>query len=268
MTFSVRAQSESFNAIPPDSYQIELIIFKRNTSVSASNELPEYWPNTISMRYPENIMSFDALFDHSQSPEENSQEGQLSGPSTSFQAKKVPFNHLNRAVNRLKRSSRFTVLFDQSWIQTVTSGEKYLPLLIRGGMDYGEFSELSGSIQLERSRFIHLTTNLWHTTMNHSSEAMQLVSIDTLDDTLKGWAWPIPPKSPFEHQLAGTKEKSYEPTEDFDPANAFNVYTAEHTLDIERISILKKKTRVKTNKAAHIDHPLFGVLIKITRVTQ
>lgn len=259
---------EKSQGYSPDAYHIELIIFSRNTSVNSADQLPEHWPTAISMQYPVNIISFDELFNEGLSQPSDQMPVSLSGPEATTSATKAPFNHLNRALSRLKRSSRFSVLFNQSWIQSVAAGEKYRPILINGGEKYGNFFELSGNIQLERSRFIHLTTNLWLTKTNLSGDSIQLVNIELLDEIMQEWAWPIPPESPFEQQLSGVQESvNPQDSHGFMETEPLNLYPPEHTLDIERISVLQTKTRVKTKKATHIDHPLFGVLINISRVS-
>ncbi len=115
------------------SYQVEVLIFKRNFASLGNNE---NWQQDIRLAYPQNTSAISDIVPKSQH--------QLGGHNYT-----------------LRRSEQYTVLFHKAWRQTMWEKAKSPWLIIRGGRDFGEHKELEGAIRIHIGRYLHVTTDLW-----------------------------------------------------------------------------------------------------------
>jgi hypothetical protein len=152
-------------------------------------------------------------------------------------------------------------------VQPVTDQASTLPIILDRSGDTGQWPRLQGSIKLYLSRYLHLETNLW---------------LNTAGDYLPGvWRMPPPPLGPpsliivelpepeldsLSGDWAGTpgqpsslpeeEEGLPLPEEDLGP-----VYPYRHAV------LLQQERRMRSKEVHSIDHPMLGVVAKLTPLT-
>lgn len=137
-------------------------------------------------------------------------------------------------------------------------------MLDRSG-DSASYPPLQGTITLYRSRFLHLETNLW---------------LNTGGSYLPGdWGMPAPPLGPSSLELveppllAAELESALEFGSDYNPAwdQVESMAEAEvepaPTYPWRHAVLLQQQRRMRSNEVHYIDHPLLGVVIKLTPLT-
>jgi hypothetical protein len=159
----------------------------------------------------------------------------------------------------MQRSGRYRTLFHETWVQPVTNQASTVPIVLDRSGDTGQWPALQGSITLHLARYLHLSTNLW---------------LNTQGDYLPGeWRMPAPPLGPPSVLIDGlpaaarptAAPQTYSPAQGQEGALATEepgpVYPYRHAV------LLKQKRRMRSNEVHYIDHPLLGVVIKLTPLT-
>ena len=167
----------------------------------------------------------------------------------------------------MQRTGKYRTLFHQSWVQPVTDQASALPIILDRSGDTGQWPRLQGSIKLYLSRYLHLETNLW---------------LNTAGDYLPGvWRMPPPPLGPPSLIIEELPEPELEalsgdwpnaaeqastlpegadglplPEEDLGP-----VYPYRHAV------LLQQERRMRSTEVHYIDHPMLGVVAKLTPLT-
>lgn len=279
-------------------YRVELLAFSQR-----GNELAEQWEPTPQLRYPEMarfLMRPDEVpTDSSEVPdtstpatETGTQTGAaeeavinaediLSEPSfeNAFVLLSSEQHELSAAANTMNRTGRYRVLFHGAWTQPVAARSEALPIILERSGDTGHWPALQGSIKLYLSRYLHLETNLW---------------LNTNGDYLKGsWRMSPPPLAPESvlsedgSALLAKLESNEDAAEivrpDTDTAGdrPSNLYWLERErLEKERLAeqqvhlqpvypfrhaaLLQQKRRMRSKEVHYIDHPMLGLIIKLT----
>jgi hypothetical protein len=142
----------------------------------------------------------------------------------------VPTNErsLNPQAATLARSGNYTLLFHQAWRQTIYANKTNIA--ISGGKVFNGHHELEGSISLSVGQYLKIQTNLWLTKFAPAGTSI-------------AESWPELPNLP----------NSF--TSDVDTSNP-----------IQRIVKLNQERTMRSNEVHYIDHPVMGLIIKITPV--
>lgn len=171
----------------------------------------------------------------------------------------------------MQRSGRYEILFHESWVQPVVGERSALPIILDRSGDSDAWPQLQGSVKLYLSRYLHLETDLWLNTQG-----------DYLGDN--GWQMPAPPRAPQSlivevaedapqaqdaglpgqaqpaPETAGAGVTAVEPVEDaIDPRT---LYPWRHAV------ALTQKRRMRSGEIHYIDHPLLGVVARLTPLAQ
>lgn len=162
----------------------------------------------------------------------------------------------------MERNGPYRILFHEVWWQPVSAQRSALPLVLDHSGDSASYPSLQGTVTLYLSRFLHLETNLW---------------LNTDGSYLPGtWRMPAPPLGPvsLERVEAPLLPPELEEILDFgaayDPAwdRAGERPEAEPAAYPWRHAVLlKQQRRMRSNEVHYIDHPLLGLVIKITPLT-
>ncbi len=260
---------EPSEADPIRWYQIELIAF----SQSISSQGQEQWRPDIALAYPPNWKQLktpqefkapegaDEENPNDEAVNENDETSEASS-SIATDLNVEPYyllptedQELNPNARALKRDKRYRVLFHQSWRQPVVDIENAPSLLISGGDSFSNHHELEGSITISVARYLHLHTNLWLSefTRNYGQEQGQ---------------WPALPIRPdlrqVESQEWSTSLEESDAWSNFNgPESEFEkILNQPYVLD--RVVLVKQKRRMRSGELHFIDHPLLGLLIKVT----
>ena len=144
---------------------------------------------------------------------------------------------LTTIARSLGRSSRYELLLHQAWRQPI--GNKPIPILIQTGNRYDELYEVDGTLSFSRSRFLHLRTDLWFTQFEPKFNRQQFVRMQLGDLTAQAEKYP--------ELVAFERNK--------------DTHIAVHS------HALRHSRRMRSSVLHYIDHPFFGVLVKIDNFT-
>ncbi len=134
---------------------------------------------------------------------------------------------LNSQAATLARSGSYTLLYHQAWRQMIY-GRK-TNIAITGGKVFNGHQELEGNISLSVAQYLKIQTNLWLT---------QFVPAGTnISET-----FPELPINPNASVTEGEKTQDYL---------------------VKRTVKLSQDRSMRSNEVHYIDHPLFGVIVKI-----
>ncbi|MEH6609902.1 MAG: CsiV family protein [Halioglobus sp.] len=180
----------------------------------------------------------------------------------------------------MQRTGRFRTLFHQTWLQPMASADETLPIIIDRSGDIQDWPLLQGSVKLYVSRYLHLETNLWLNTQGQYFT--------------ENWRIPAPPLSPASLILVtppsafGFDMDPAIETEPEIPTAAMREDLPENGIgygadDFEGLGVdtpepedlepaypwrhavlMQQKRRMRSNEVHYIDHPMLGVVIKVT----
>jgi hypothetical protein len=223
--------SSAFLAQAQTLYQVEVIVFS-NTNSAADSE--ETWPQQLSLTYPNNVITL--------SPETAASTNETSASVTTISSPSETYKHLplNQKMlgewrDRLRASGKYRVLAHSSWLQPAIGQAANKSVVITGGNQFGDHFELEGSMQIKGTSPIKVATNLWLTSFNLNGES----------DSSK----PILPALPPELLQANATTATTNPS---------SLYT------VQRVIPHRNEENLLLGKAAYLDNPLIGVLVKVT----
>ena len=129
---------------------------------------------------------------------------------------------------KIERSAEMTVLDHKSWVQPI--GVDQTSIMIQGTAKQEGSHKIEGFITLYQKRYLHVLTNLWYTKLPKKNES-DIDFSSALTET-------------FENE-ALTREASN--------SSSLQTYA------------MKQKRKLRINELHYLDHPLFGLILKITR---
>jgi hypothetical protein len=194
-------------------YQVEVLIFKRNPLQVNTDEI---WRNDLDLSYPPTTRDI---------PNKLSKD-----------------NHeLGGHDYTLRRNEGFTVLFHEAWRQQMWEKEKSPSLLVRGGQRFGDRRELEGTIRIHIGRYLHVSTDLWLSEFDYTSNTQSPSS------TSEATRLKLPPL-PNQNN-----------------AQAYQ-YLFDEGPKLSRIVPLREKRRMRSKETHYIDHPVMGMLVRMLPV--
>ncbi|MDX1489798.1 MAG: CsiV family protein [Pseudohongiellaceae bacterium] len=147
-----------------------------------------------------------------------------------------PSEHDFQSTNRsLERSAAYRLLYHNIWRQVMWHENRDLAVGIKSGRQFGERSELEGSLRFYFNRSedrVIFEPNLWLSDFSR-----------TIDESM---AIPLPPL-PLELQNNAGEE----------PVNEFENYLA------QRVIKLHQTRELRSNEFHYIDHPALGIVVQI-----
>ncbi len=150
-----------------------------------------------------------------------------------FRALPEATHTLKPILGSLKRSSRYQVLFHQAWLQPLDRTP--VPILIQAGEKHGDLWEIDGTMSFSRSRYLHVRTSLWYT---------------VFDSTTLQEPWTGVPDPALANRYPGLLQ-----------ADRNDRYTRARQLP------LRHSRRMRSSVVHYIDHPYFGLLVRIDGFT-
>ncbi len=216
-------------------YKVEILAFSHLSSDTLDDEI---WPmiETLPSRRSRALKYY--------------QKGQQNGYFT-----RLPKSSLSLSSKQasLKRSSLYKVLFHEAWIQPVDSQKDQYLIRINGGevLDNGLY-ELDGYISVDKGRYLHFRSDLFHSRSLSPTESARLLK--TSADQVQNLQTDSPDTRP---------DSAPEETGDSINGNRYLNQTAiPDFLTVE----MKSARRMRRAELHYLDHPLFGILVHITPI--
>jgi hypothetical protein len=166
---------------------------------------------------------------------------------------------LQDVAKRLSRQGDIKTLFHGAWRQPIAERELAESILIQGGDQYDNHFELEGSVSIGLERYLHIKTDLWLSSFVSNAGQPQNL-------------WPVLPPRPISSHLAGLKQQS----DPFQDSNSYSFSASNNPIDdpfselaanqyrVDRTVALQQDRRMRSQELHYIDHPLIGLLVKIT----
>jgi hypothetical protein len=249
--------------------QVELIVFRNLDTAGAADE---QWPAQPALAYPDTLRF---LLDPADVPATDSpapaattattaQEPVAATAPVPFALLASPESLLGDAAARLAGSPGHRVLAHLSWRQPAP-GHGAEHILVTGGRPWGEHRELEGYVSVSRANFVHVATHLW---LNDFADA----AAGQAPPVGAGVALPPVPRPP---QPEPVPQATFAAIADPSAAEAAPMTAsdtaapaADDAISVEparalRSVLLEASRRVAPGEVHYIDHPLFGVVLKV-----
>ena len=249
--------------------QVELIVFRNLDTAGAADE---QWPAQPALAYPDTLRF---LLDPADVPATDSpapaattattaQEPVAATAPVPFALLASPESLLGDAAARLAGSPNHSVLAHLTWRQPAP-GNGAEHILVTGGRPWGEHRELEGYVSVSRANFVHVATHLW---LNDFADA----AAGQAPPVGAGVALPPVPRPP-QPELA--PQATFAAIADPLPAEAAPMTAsdtaapaADDAISVEparalRSVLLEASRRIAPGEVHYIDHPLFGVVLKV-----
>ena len=227
---SLMLLTSTANAAETKDYKVELLIFSQQGS---DNLKDETWP------------TIDTLPERRSRSLKYNQQGQQNGYFT-----RLPKSALDMSNKQasLRRSPEYRVLFHEAWVQPVGNKRNQHRIRVNGGeiLDNGLY-ELDGYISVERVRYLHFRTELFHSRQLSAAESRLLAPVTPT----------ITPDSSETPADAASNET--------DSMNGNRYLTQTSVPDFLTVT-MDSARRMRSKELHYLDHPLFGALIQITPI--
>lgn len=272
-------------------YRVELLVFDSPAGADA-----EEWEALPTLAYPDKT-TYLVEPDHplarpSNGPQAAEQPPGLLSPSAAVQTSLsvMPFSTLpasqrefNGEAARLAREGQHNVLFHQAWLMPIGPQKKAIPIVLDASGDNAYWTQLQGTVTLYVSRYLYLKTDLW---------------LNTSGDYLNNdWRMPAPPLGPvtvsaditmaprealtgeiaFSNSLnrpattagatAPLATRLQQPDDWKDTNQSEVVYRdalQEPVYPFRHAVTLRQIRRMRSTEINYIDHPMIGLVIKVT----
>ncbi len=249
--------SHAEQSITDNWYHVEICLFTNTTSEA---EQIESWPSDISIYYQKPLVLLKN--EATQVLEENAETSELASNSviTASESTIIPFTvlppeqyTLTNEVTKIAQSPMHRVLNHLAWLQPIDNQANAVSIALHGGDETGKHYELEGSIKLFRERYLHIETNLW-------------LSDFAINLGQEVEPWPLLPKQPYLADSLNIEQDTplqlqWNDQQIFGRQYQFLI-TTEYVN--KRIAKMSQHRKMRSKELHYIDHPLFGLLIRIT----
>ena len=144
---------------------------------------------------------------------------------------------LNSILRSLNWSSRFKVLSHDSWVQPINAEPTFI--LVQTGQRYDDRFEVEGTLSFRRSRYLHVQTDLWYTRFEPRTSSV------------------IPYRAAVASELSDEMLSRYKDLVAVERQRDQYYTTGTHRMVQSR--------RMRSSELHYLDHPLFGVIVRISR---
>lgn len=178
-------------------------------------------------------------------------------------------------AQNMRWSKNYRVLFHQSWRQAIKAKANSHSIIIESDSHIGDYPELQGSIQLSVSRYLHLQTQLW----------LNMTELPWVEDEPR--STPPPPPNSYDSPWGFVLPINIAAIDTWPEKSSPLIHSPEtqaqqHLLNLDRRQreqleniktsrypyagavLMNQQRRMRSSEEHYIDHPLFGLIIKIT----
>ena len=195
---------------------------------------------------------------------------------------------LREAAQKIAGQYDYRQLFHKAWRQTINDRDNATSIVITGGEAYDQHFELEGSIKISLERYLHINTDLWLNQFvsktGQSQPSLHLLPpVPTQIDESNASEQEIPfyqtPNSfnagnidPATGELISnnTALPGYQLPPQTDPLSASEqqlqlqlALLEDSQYAVEQTIVMRQHRRMRSTELHYIDHPMFGVLIRI-----
>lgn len=171
---------------------------------------------------------------------------------------------LSELTPYLRWSKNYNTLASLSWQQLVLDKERTQSIALNIGDQYDQHFEIEGSLTIHVARFLHAEFNLWQTTFERNYGQ----DIETVDLPANPVLINEKPEEPF--SISQPLLKPWEQQSNAWSQNSGYQTQYDELLDSDylptSVSTLKVSRKLRSNELHYIDHPTFGVILKITPI--
>ena len=255
----------------------------RSSQYDGSSKLNALGHQTITITLPEPVIDMEELSAPSTSvpangpplpaevsellPETNFPEVIATTPSPYLLLPQGELEFRGKAAY-MQRTGRYQTLFHETWVQPMFSKSETAPIIIDRSGDTQTWPELQGSVKLYLSRYLHIETNFW---------------LNTDGSYLPGqWKMPAPPLSPSSLTIIYPPEPVPDPNEVvlIEALPAIDSMMEEQQEEVmakvplgpvypwRHAILLQQERRMRSTEVHYIDHPMMGVVVKISPLTK
>ena len=215
-------------------YEVNMVIFSLSTNSMGSESWQD--PELLDLRFPSTTINMD----------------KDSPMGLAFSLRSPSDKDFRQSLSRIKNSPNYTVLVEKSWLQPGYDKRDALPILIQGGEKFGdkesgEYYALEGTITLSLSRYLHFQANLWF-----SEYEMRSIATDS-------WWNDTEQALPTNDNMIGSDILSHETI----PMSAPNPDEQITRLRAVKTVVMNESRRMRSGELHYLDHPLFGILVKV-----
>lgn len=188
---------------------------------------------------------------------------ELAPKITAFRSINTEDEEFTQTLRRLRNSKAYKILTTKTWRQPGLAQSASIPVLIQAGEEFDGNYELEGTINITLSRYLHVQSNLW------LSEYVKQIELSNT-----WWEESTFENAPaFEGLLTDSTyalEKGNSSKEGLDTGSAtpllgaLNINETTAHYEAIRTVVIDESRRMRSNELHYLDHPLFGMIIKIT----
>ncbi|MCG8313163.1 MAG: peptidoglycan binding protein CsiV [Pseudomonadales bacterium] len=214
---------------------------------------------------------------HSANPQQASSEAVI---PPAFQAQVSSDEEFNKVVNRLNRSPNYEILYQTAWLQPPLAKEDALAVLIQAGESYNGLYELEGTTSLHVARYLHLNTNIRLAKYVQQIEVIKPwwqgdegagfanAEMDNLNDgfTIELGQETMQLQNGVEQPIDEPGESNRSDEDGFTSVGNFTELNLEETVtryQSIRTGVMDESRRMRSGELHYIDHPLFGMVVKV-----
>jgi hypothetical protein len=209
-------------------YNVEMIIFARSEP-----HHQEVWPKNIKLNYPDNLIFLKPTGS-------NNSEG--------FNLLPISERKLNSQAATIAKSGSYTLLFHQAWPQMIHA--KNTHVFINGGKKFNGHHELEGNISLSVGQYLKFQTNLWLT--QFAPIALDTAPVIASTEAAASSSSTIEERWPDLPGIPNSEDSLNEPVD----------------FVTKRIVKIAQQRSMRSIEVHYIDHPLLGIIIKISPLLQ
>ncbi|PCH50647.1 MAG: hypothetical protein COC20_06495 [Cellvibrionales bacterium] len=243
-------------------YQIEVIIFSQQDIFGEEKNQAN-----PQLSYPSNLIELDDNETSDGRPDEENSGGPIANDFTIIDK---AARRLNADAYSLNRTGVYKVLYHQAWRQPGIPPDNAPWLLVQGGRQIADHSELQGSIRLHLSSYLRLETKLWLIDFTSPAptdleqefwqgEGTPRRYLTTDDLPVPALLCPSVSESISEPFSEPYSAPYSEPGSELMP-DAPHLVAA-----ISAIHTLKQSERLQLGKTHYLDHPKMGVIVSVIR---
>ena len=226
-------------------YKVELLIFsaKESSSRFAGGEI---WDKELQLDEFQRYIVIDTP--------DQLDTTDTGGTSIHYNPLSSNRHTLTGIKNKLRLNGGYNILYHKAWNQPIEAKAKALPIKITSGAQFGDYSELSGSIVLSRSRYFHVETQLNLASFEQIDPLTSNLDGEENEESKEGFN----PVNWLSEQLGGNEE------------NGNDLSTLERSLPIEKIWVpkevvtLNQSRRMRSKELHYLDNPRLSLFITVT----